>query len=340
MTAAAPPLLRTINLVKHFRHRDGTVHAVDNVSLEVARGETLGVVGESGCGKSTLGRTMVRLYEPSSGEIELEGRPIGHLGLRALQPLRRDMQIIFQDPFASLNPRNTIGRTLAEPFAVHGIGRADEHRARSEQLLEQVGLDRRHVDRFPHEFSGGQRQRIAIARAIALRPKLVVCDEPVSSLDVSIQAQVMNLLLDLKRDLGLSYLFITHDLSVLGHIADRVAVMYLGKVVEIAERTALWRTPLHPYTGALLSAVPRPDPTERGRGIVLPGAPPSPVNPPTGCRFHPRCPFAIERCRSEAPPLRPMGPGRAVACHRVDMDTQGVPQAQVSWVDVGRPRPA
>ena len=333
MTTPLAPLVRTVDLVKHFRQREGTVRAVDGVSISLAHGETLGIVGESGCGKSTLARTIVRLYEPTAGEIEFEGRSIGHLSLGALQPLRRHMQVVFQDPYASLNPRSTIGRTLAEPLLVHGVGNPDERRAHAERLLVQVGLEPRHADRFPHEFSGGQRQRIAIARAIALKPKLVVCDEPVSSLDVSIQAQVINLLQDLKRDLGLSYLFISHDLAVLGHVADRVAVMYLGQVVEVAERTRLWSSALHPYTIALLSAVPRPDPAARGGGIKLPGTPPSPVNPPAGCRFHPRCPFAVDRCRSDPPPLRPMGEQHAVACHRVDIDPDGVARSQFSWTD-------
>jgi oligopeptide/dipeptide ABC transporter ATP-binding protein len=317
----AAPLIRTIDLVKHFAQRQGVVHAVDGVSLAVARGETLGVVGESGCGKSTLGRTMLRLYDVTAGQIEFEGRPIAGLGHRELRPLRRHMQVIFQDPFASLNPRNTIARTLLEPFIVHGIGGAGERMAWAEELLRRVGLGPEHLARFPHEFSGGQRQRIAIARAIALRPKLIVCDEPVSSLDVSIQAQVMNLLLDLKRELGLSYVFITHDLSVLGHIADRVAVMYLGKVVEIAERTALWRSPLHPYTRVLLSSVPTPDPARRHllAAAALSGAPPSATDPPAGCRFHTRCPHAIDRCRKEEPALRSVRAAHGVACHLAEV---------------------
>jgi oligopeptide transport system ATP-binding protein len=317
------PLLRVENLVKRFPIRSGVlsrvtdnVHAVDGVSLHIEAGETLGLVGESGCGKSTTGRCILRLIEPSAGEIWFEGRNVTHLDKTAQRALTRDMQIIFQDPFASLDPRMNIGRIVGEALVIHRLARtARERQDRVVQLLETVGLHPDHMRRFPHEFSGGQRQRIGIARALAVNPKLIICDEPVSALDVSIQAQVINLLEDLQQQLNLTYLFIAHDLSVVEHISRRVAVMYLGRIVEIAPSRALYATPKHPYTEALLSAVPIPDPTVQRKRIVLKGDVPNPIHPPAGCHFHPRCPRAEARCRSEAPVLRALGPGQQVACH-------------------------
>jgi oligopeptide transport system ATP-binding protein len=317
------PLLRVENLVKRFPIRSGVlsrvtdnVHAVDGVSLHIDAGETLGLVGESGCGKSTTGRCILRLIEPSAGEIWFEGRNVTHLDKAAQRALTRDMQIIFQDPFASLDPRMNVGRIVGEALVIHRLARtARERQDRVVQLLETVGLHPDHMRRFPHEFSGGQRQRIGIARALAVNPKLIICDEPVSALDVSIQAQVINLLEDLQQQLNLTYLFIAHDLSVVEHISRRVAVMYLGRIVEIAPARALYATPKHPYTEALLSAVPIPDPTVQRKRIVLKGDVPNPINPPAGCHFHPRCPRAEARCRSEAPVLRALGPGQQVACH-------------------------
>jgi oligopeptide transport system ATP-binding protein len=317
------PLLRVRNLVKRFPIRSGVlsrvtdhVHAVDGVSLDIQAGETLGLVGESGCGKSTTGRCILRLIEPSAGEIWFEGRNVTHLDKRAHRALTRDMQIIFQDPFASLDPRMQVGRIIGEAMVIHRLARnARERQDRVVQLLETVGLHPDHLHRFPHEFSGGQRQRIGIARALAVNPKLIVCDEPVSALDVSIQAQVINLLEDLQQQLGLTYLFIAHDLSVVEHISARVAVMYLGRIVEVAPSRALYTTPRHPYTEALLSAVPIPDPTVQRKRIVLKGDVPNPIQPPPGCHFHPRCPRAETRCRTETPVLRDMADGHQVACH-------------------------
>jgi oligopeptide/dipeptide ABC transporter ATP-binding protein len=311
-------LLRVDDLTKHFQTPSGTVHALDGVTLEVAPGETLGLVGESGCGKSTLGKTLVRLYEPDSGHVELMGTDISHLGPAAMRPLRRQMQMIFQDPFASLNPRATVARILEEPMMVHRtLGRA-ERKERVAALMQRVGLRPEQGARLPHEFSGGQRQRIGIARALALSPKLVICDEPVSALDVSVRAQVLNLLADLRDEMGLAYLFISHDLSVVRHIADRIAVMYLGRIVEVGPAYEVWSIPLHPYTQALLSAVPTTKAAHRRTRQHLEGDLPSPLDPPSGCRFRTRCPKATALCAAEAPPMRRYAPAHLAACHHID----------------------
>ena len=314
--------LQVENLVKHFPvggglfgKPKGVVKAVDGVSLTLRRGETLALVGESGCGKSTLGRLILRLIEPTSGEIRLDGTDVRALKKGDLRRLRRRMQIVFQAPFASLNPRLSVAQILAEPLELHGLTRGEATRQRVHELLRLVGLSPEHGERFPHEFSGGQRQRIGVARALATNPDLVVCDEPVSALDVSVQAQVVNLLQDLQKRLGLSYLFIAHDLAVVKHIADRVAVMYLGRIVEIGDKRVVYDDPRHPYTQALLSAAPRPDPLGERERVILQGDVPSPLSPPSGCTFHTRCPHARDRCRVEAPPLRPIGTGREAACH-------------------------
>ncbi len=317
------PLLEVTGLAKHYPVREGLilarqvglVRAVDGVSFTVNRGETLALVGESGCGKSTTARLVLRLIEPSAGTISFEGVDVTRSKGAAQRGMRRRMQIVFQDPYASLNPRLTVAETIAEPMAVHDIGDTASRRARVEELLGLVGLRPFHADRYPHEFSGGQRQRIGIARALSVQPDLVVCDEPVSALDVSIQAQVVNLLKDLQRRFGLAYLFIAHDLAVVKHVADRVAVMYLGQIVETAAKADLFTRPRHPYTRALLAAIPHPDPKRRGQVKPLGGDVPSPMNPPSGCRFHTRCPFVQDRCRTEAPALRPMGKGHEAACH-------------------------
>jgi oligopeptide transport system ATP-binding protein len=333
LSSNGPPLVEVRSLKKYFPIRAGVmqrevarVHAVDDVSFSVREGETLGLVGESGCGKSTLGRTIVRLLEPTAGQIVFQGRDISRLRSGALRPLRREMQIVFQDPYASLNPRKRVGTIVGDPMKIHGIGDARERKARVEELLETVGLSPEHYNRFPHEFSGGQRQRIGIARALALRPKLIVADEPVSALDVSIQSQMLNLLDELQGELRLTYLFIAHDLGVVRHVSDRIAVMYLGKLVELSPAEELYRRPIMPYTEALLSAVPVPDPdlAARRERIVLEGDVPSPINPPSGCRFHPRCRYMTEVCRQVEPPLADYGGGHLAACHHplnVDRET-------------------
>ena len=320
------PLLEVKNLTKYFSIQGGIfstevdrLHAVDGVSFSISAGETLGMVGESGCGKSTTGRCILRLIEPSSGDVMFEGQSVTQMDKHALREVRRDMQIIFQDPFASLNPRMTVQAIIGEALTIHKLtNNPNDYQARIVQLLETVGLNADHMRRFPHEFSGGQRQRIGIARALAVSPKLMVCDEPVSALDVSIQAQVINLLEDLQAKMGLTYLFIAHDLSVVEHISTRVAVMYLGRVVEIAPSRNLYTQPRHPYTEALLSAVPIPDPKAKKQRIVLTGDVPSPVNRPTGCHFHPRCPRAMERCKVEEPLLKNVADQHQAACHLND----------------------
>jgi oligopeptide/dipeptide ABC transporter ATP-binding protein len=316
------PVLAVDNLTKHFPVRrgifglvSGHVHAVDGVSFTIGQGETLGLVGESGCGKSTVGRTVLRLLPPTAGRIVLEGTDISRAGHATMRTHRRRMQIIFQDPYGSLNPRMTAGDIVGELLEVHGIARGEARRARVLELFERVGLRATQIDNYPHEFSGGQRQRLGIARALSLSPRLIVCDEPVSALDVSIQAQVVNLLKDLQDEFGLSYLFIAHDLAVVQHISHSVAVMYLGRIVEMAPRRALFRTPRHPYTESLLAAVPVADPTRRRERHVIQGDVPSPIDRPSGCHFHTRCPYAEPRCRIEAPVLREVAPGHQVACH-------------------------
>ena len=313
-------MLEVRDLVKHFPVEGGdeVLRAVDGVSFSIRSGETLGLVGESGCGKSTVGRCILRLYEPTSGKIVFESKDITHASNSDMRALSRDMQIIFQDPYSSLNPRLNILSIVGEPMAIHGIGSKTERRDRVASLLQKVGLDPSYMNRYPHEFSGGQRQRIGIARALALDPKLIICDEPVSALDVSVQAQVVNLLQDLQSELGLTYLFISHGLAVVEHISNRVAVMYLGKIVEIADATELYSNPLHPYTKALLSAIPIPDPKQKRDRIVLTGDVPTPINPPSGCRFRTRCPWAIDDCAKVVPELREITPGHTAACIRVD----------------------
>jgi oligopeptide/dipeptide ABC transporter ATP-binding protein len=324
--AVAPaPLLQVRDLKMHFPVRSGlflrasrACYAVDGVNLTVNPGETLGLVGESGCGKSTLGKCIVRLQPPTSGQILFDGLDLAPLSPTQLKPVRRSLQMIFQDPVESLNARHTVGETLSEPFIIHGIGDRASRRTRVLALLDQVGLPANAADRYPFEFSGGQRQRIGIARAIALGPKLIVCDEPVSALDVSIQSQVHNLLLDLQRDLALSYVFIAHNLAVVKHVSDRIAIMYLGRIVELAPADEIYRAARHPYTRALLSAIPQPDPTRRAQRIVLQVDVPSPIDPPSGCPFHPRCPHATDRCKVEVPALRPAPDARGdhtVSCH-------------------------
>ncbi|MFH5925929.1 ABC transporter ATP-binding protein [Roseomonas xinghualingensis] len=317
------PLLEAVDVAKHYpvkkgliiARKVGAVRAVDGVSFALKRGETLALVGESGCGKSTTARLVMRLIEPSSGKIIFKGEDVTEVGGAKLRALRRNLQIVFQDPYASLNPRLTVADAIAEPMAVHGIGDAASRRERVQELLRLTGLRPFHANRYPHEFSGGQRQRIGIARALAVEPEVVVCDEPVSALDVSIQAQVVNLLGDLQQRLGLSYLFIAHDLAVVKHVADRVAVMYLGRIVEVAPKHELFSNPRHPYTRALLAAIPRPDPSRRGSVRPLGGDLPSPLAVPPGCRFHTRCPVAQPKCKELDPPLREIAPGHTAACH-------------------------
>lgn len=312
-------LVSVRELVKHFpvEGSDDVVRAVDGVTFEILRGETLGLVGESGCGKSTVGRCVLRLIEPTGGEVRFEGRDVLALGRKDLRELRHEMQIIFQDPYASLNPRMKVRDIVAEPLVIHGLGGKEERRAKVADLMLKVGLDPDYMNRYPHEFSGGQRQRIGIARALALKPKLIVADEPVSALDVSVQAQVVNLLQDLQEEFGLTYLFISHGLAVVEHISTRVAVMYLGRIVEVASAAELYARPLHPYTKALLSAIPVPDPRRKRERIVLEGDVPTPINPPSGCRFRTRCPIAIDECARIDPDLREISKGHTVACIRV-----------------------
>ena len=298
-----------------LRRTTGHVYAVDDVSFTIASGETLGLVGESGCGKTTVGRTILRLIEPTAGAIRIEGHDITHLGKSDLRPYRQQMQIIFQDPFSSLNPRMRAGDIVGEPLKIHGDTAKKARRERVAELFDRVGLRRAQMDNYPHQFSGGQRQRIGVARALALNPKLIICDEPVSALDVSIQAQVINLLMDLQKEMQLSYLFISHNLAVVEHISHRIAVMYLGRIVEYTDKTTLFTRPLHPYTEALLAAVPVPDPAIKRVKRVVQGDVPSPLKPPPGCHFHNRCPYAEPRCKVEVPALREVEPGHQVACH-------------------------
>jgi len=334
------PLVEVDSLVKYFPIKKGLlsrevgrVHAVDDVTFSVREGETLGLVGESGCGKSTLGRTIVRLLDPTSGDVKFQGKSISKLGRRELRPLRREMQIVFQDPYASLNPRKRVGSIIAAPLQIHGVGDGKDRRRQVQELLETVGLSPEHYNRFPHEFSGGQRQRIGVARALALRPKLVVADEPVSALDVSIQSQMLNLLDDLQNQFQLTYIFIAHDLGVVRHVSDRIAVMYLGKLVELSPAEELYERPIMPYTEALLSAVPIPDPdlSEQRERIVLEGDVPSPINPPSGCRFHPRCRYMTDVCREVEPPLTDYGNGHLAACHHpLNVDRETLARVSVS----------
>ena len=322
-------LLETKNLKIHFpvygglfRRKTGKVYAVDGVSLKVKAGETVGLVGESGCGKTTVGRAVLRLYELTGGDVIFEGKNISGMSESEIRPLRRNMQMVFQDPFESLDARQTVGDILEEPLIIHGIGSPSARRKEVENLLSRVGMTESSITRFPHEFSGGQRQRIGIARAIALKPRLVVCDEPVSALDVSIQSQILNLLLDLQSEMNLAYLFIAHDLAVVKHISDHIAVMYLGKIVEYTDADTIYQKPLHPYTKALISAIPVPDPSVRNKKTVLHGDVPSPSHPPSGCSFHTRCPVAFDRCRTDEPELLPApgteGGNHFVACHLVN----------------------
>jgi len=334
------PLVEVESLVKYFPIKSGLlsrevgrVHAVDDVTFSVREGETLGLVGESGCGKSTLGRTVLRLLDPTSGDVKFRGRSIAKLRRRELRPVRREMQMVFQDPYASLNPRKRVGSIIAAPLQIHGVGDKKERRKQVQDLLQTVGLSPEHYNRFPHEFSGGQRQRIGVARALALRPKLIVADEPVSALDVSIQSQMLNLLDDLQEEFNLTYIFIAHDLGVVRHVSDRIAVMYLGKLVELSPAEELYERPIMPYTEALLSAVPIPDPdlSDQRERIVLEGDVPSPINPPSGCRFHPRCRYMTDICAQVEPPLVDYGNGHLAACHHpLNVDKETLDRVKVS----------
>jgi oligopeptide/dipeptide ABC transporter ATP-binding protein len=357
---AKEPLVRVTGVKKYFpitqgiifQREVGRVHAVDGVDLEVFPGETLGIVGETGCGKSTLARLICRLLDVTEGTIEFDGQDITRLKGDRLRQLRREIQMIFQDPYSSLNPRKRVGAIIGDPFEIHGLAEGKEQKKRVQELMETVGLNPEHYNRFPAEFSGGQRQRIGVARALALRPKLIICDEPVSALDVSIQAQVINLLEDLQAEFKLTYVFIAHDLSVVRHVSDRVGVMYLGKVVELADARRLYAEPKHPYSGALLSAVPVPDPdqAERRERVILFGDVPSPIDPPSGCRFHPRCPKAQERCIHEVPPLEPKAAGDLAACHfplepgeslaRAKAGIEQDPETTVAVAQTAEPPPA
>ena len=347
-----PPLLQAEHVQLYFPIKSGVlfdrtvgvVHAVDDVSVSLPEGQTLGIVGESGCGKSTLARCMVRLLEPTGGTMRFRGRDITHLNRRPLRPFRREVQLVFQDPSSSLNPRKRVGQIVAAPLQLQGMGR-DAARARVRDLLDRVGLNPEHVNRFPHEFSGGQRQRIGVARALAVNPKLIVLDEPVSALDVSVQAQVINLLDDLQDDFGLSYVFIAHDLSVVRHVSDQIAVMYLGKLMEVSPSAELYRKPIHPYTQALLSAIPIPDPKEnraRERQVIA-GEPPNPISPPSGCRFHTRCPRATEVCTEVEPPLAEYPGGHLAACHHplnvTSAEISGATRSPLSPLSAGRLMP-
>lgn len=329
------PILQVDDLKMHFPVKEGIFlntkkynKAVDGVSLTIQPGETLGLVGESGCGKSTLGRCISRLYQPTSGSIQYEGHEISTLGSRALLPYRQNIQMIFQDPMESLNSRHTVGDILMEPFIIHNIGDRVSRLKRVQELLEIVGLPARSVSRYPFEFSGGQRQRIGIARSIALNPKLIVCDEPVSALDVSIQSQILNLLIDLQKEFKLSYLFIAHDLAVVKHISDRIAIMYLGKIVESGNGEEVYQESRHPYTQSLISAIPVPDPHRAPNRQIITGDVPSPINPPTGCAFHPRCPMVEDRCKHEAPVLEIISEGHIAACHRKDETRLDIAQSK------------
>jgi oligopeptide transport system ATP-binding protein len=339
--ANGDPLLDVKHLVKHFPIKEGllidrevaAVHAVDDCSLTLHEGETLGLVGESGCGKSTICRAIMQLIRPTSGSVRFQGQELVGRSRKQMQPLRREMQMIFQDPFASLNPRKRIGQIVGDPLQLHGLASGRELRRNVQELLDRVGLSAEHYNRYPHEFSGGQRQRIGIARALALRPKLIIADEPVSALDVSIQAQIINLLDDLQDEFGLSYIFVAHDLGVVRHVSDRIAVMYLGKIVERSPAAVLYKRPIHPYSVALLSAVPIPDPKANAARtpVVLEGDVPSPVDPPSACRFHTRCPWATEICSEDEPPLADYGSGQAAACHHPrNVDAQQINATEVA----------